>query len=125
MSNSGGGDRHRLDLRVVDQLRPVGVAADIRAGPRNSFPCAFPDVCDSHNIEPWIPGKRAKEVLAPVAVTTKPYFNDPQTFCLILPDPASPNGLSFPGVSALMTARRMFLHGSCQLINTNGYHRFN
>jgi hypothetical protein len=84
VGGGGGGDRHRLDLGVVDHLRPIAIQPDRRARSANPVPRAFPDVGHGHDFEPRIARKSPKQVLAPIAVTTEPDFDDAHTGCLAM-----------------------------------------
>src|SRR5215470_8098074 len=75
MGGGGGGYRHGLDVRIVDQLPRILVHADRRPRAASLFPRAFADVRDRYDIKPRVAGKRPQEVLTPIAVTTEPEFD--------------------------------------------------
>ncbi len=83
VSRHGGRYRHRLDLGVVDDLRPVGIQPDRSTRSANPFPRAFPDVGHGHDFEPPIARKSPQQILAPIAMTTEPDFDDAHTVCLV------------------------------------------
>ena len=82
MGGRGRGDRHRLDLGVIEHLCPVRIQPDRRARSPNPLPRAFPDVGHGHDVEPRIARKAPQQILAPIAMTTEPDFNDAHGACL-------------------------------------------
>ena len=76
MSGSGGGDCHRVYLRIVDEFARVFVHPDSRSGSASRFPGTLPSIGHGQHIEPRIARKRPEQVLTPIAVTTEPDFDD-------------------------------------------------
>ena len=113
----GGSDRHRLHFGIVDHLRPIGIQTDRPTRSANLAPRAFPDIGHGHDLEPRITRKSPKQVLAPIAVTTEPDFDDAHTVCLamsILTSRTTRNSRDGPWKRLGSEFARVFmLHQSC------------